>query len=347
MEEERRRTAVTVYELDERLFRCTPSELRHLQEAQPTLSKRYLAIPKVTYGGREMYLFHFTSLMEDRHVCVNKESRFTYIPEHIHTVIELVYVYAGECTQVIDGRRLTMSQGDICLLDSNVPHSLEYLDRGDIVIAIEMQREYLTRGFLQRLGNNGIINGFLINALSLTAAHDQYLLFRKQAENPIHSIVQHLLCEYYAPQICSDKMVDAYMVLLFCEILRQYRNQAFSNLPNVRWRIVDILEYIENNYLTATLQSTARHFGFQPNYLSSCIKKETGRTFKELLILQRMYQASFYLTNTEMPVYEIAVKVGYENLGFFYKKFEEIYKCKPAAYRSGQAERRGRELKKS
>ena len=40
-------------------------------------------------------------------------------------------------------------------------------------------------------------------------------------------------------------MVDAYMVLLFCEILRQYRNQAFSNLPNVRWRIVDILEYIE------------------------------------------------------------------------------------------------------
>ena len=339
--EERGRIPMTASELDEFLFRYTTSELRHLQEERPTLSRRYRFIPTVEYAGREIYLFHFTSLMEDRHVCVNKESRFTYIPEHIHTVIELVYVYAGECTQVTDGRRLTMGQGDICLLDTNVPHSVEYLDRGDIVITIEMQREYLTQGFLQRLGNNGIINGFLINALSLNAVHDQYLLFRKQEENPIHSIVQSLLCEYYAPQICSDKMVDAYMVLLFCEILRQYRSQAFSSLPNVRWKIVDILEYIENNYLTATLQTTARHFGFHPNYLSACIKRETGRTFKELLILQRMYQASFYLTNTAMPVYEIAAKVGYDNLGFFYKKFEEIYKVKPAAYRAGWSERRG------
>lgn len=28
-----------------------------------------------------------------------------------------------------------------------------------------MKKEYLTQGFLQRLGNNGIINGFSINAL--------------------------------------------------------------------------------------------------------------------------------------------------------------------------------------
>ena len=332
---------MTVQELDSFLFRYTDSELRHLQEEHPTLSKRYQLIPKTVYAGREMYLFRFTSLMEDRHVCLNKESRFTYIPEHIHTVIELVYVYAGQCTQVIDGRRITMGQGDICLLDTNVPHSVEYLGREDIVIAIEMQREYLTQGFLQRLGNNGIINGFLINALSLNAAHDQYLLFQfnKAGENRVHPIIQNLLCEYYAPQICSDKMIDAFMVLLFCEILRQYRTQAFSDLPNVRWKIVDILEYIENNYLTATLQSTARHFGFHPNYLSACIRKETGRTFKELLILQRMYQASFYLTNTNLPIYEIASKVGYDNLGFFYKKFEEIYKVKPAVYRDSQAQR--------
>lgn len=328
---------MTVNELNDFLFRYTESELRHLQKERPTLSKRYLSIPKVTYSGREMYLFHFTSLMEDRHVCVNKESRFTYIPEHIHTVIELVYVYAGECTQVIDGQRITMRQGSICLLDTNVPHSVEYLDKGDVVITIEMQREYLTQGFLQRLGNNGIINGFLINALSLDAAHNQYLLFKKQDENSIHSIIQQLLCEYYAPQICSDKIIDALMVLLFCGIMRQYRNQAFSNLPNVRWKIIDILEYIENNYLTATLQSTAKHFGFHPNYLSTCIKQKTGRSFKELLILQRMYQASFYLTNTDLPVYEIAEKVGYGNLGFFYKKFEEIYKVKPAAYRNNQS----------
>ncbi len=320
-------------ELDAFLFEYTPSELRHLHDEPGTLSKRYLSIPKVTFDGRQMYQFHFTSLLQNRNVCVNKESRFAAIPEHIHTVIEFLYVYAGTCTQVISGRRVAMKQGDICLLDTNVPHSLEYINKDDIIITIEMQKEYLTQGFLQRLGNNGIILPFLTNALSTSAAHDQYLLFKKQEDNPIHSIVQSILCEYYDPQMCSDQMIDAHMILLFCEVLRQYKNQAFSSDPNRKWRIVDILQYIEDNYLTATLQSTAAHFGFHPNYLSAYIKKQTGRSFKELMILQRMGQACFYLINTDLPVNEIANNVGYDNLGFFYKKFESIYKTTPATYR--------------
>lgn len=326
-------------ELDAFLFQPTASEKRHLADKTHALSARYKAIPKVTHDGREMYRFHFNSLMENRYVCVNKESRYTYIPEHIHTVIEFVYVYAGQCTQVIDGRTVEMHQGDVCMLDTNVPHSIGYLGQEDIVITIDMRKEYLTQGFLQRLGNNSIINGFLINALSTDAAHDQYLLFARQEDNPLHTLVQNILCEYYDPQVCSDKMIDAYMVLLFCEILRQYHNQSFPPKAKAQWKIVDVLNYIEDHYLDATLQSTAAQFGFHPNYLSAYIKKETGRTFKELVILQRMCQACFYLSNTDLPVYEIAEKVGYDNLGFFYRKFEQIYHTTPQSFREQIAQR--------
>ena len=123
------------------------------------------------------------------------------------------------------------------------------------------------------------------------------------------------------------------MVLLFCEILRQYRDQAFYSDSGASSRIIDILSYIEENCLTATLRSTAAHFGFHPNYLSGLIKKQTGRSFKELIILQRMCQACFYLSNTDLPIYEIARRVGYDNLGFFYKKFESLYHTTPSIYR--------------
>ena len=209
--------------------------------------------------------------------------------------------------------------------------------KNDIVITIEMKKEYLTQGFLQRLGNNGIINGFLINALSSEAAHDQYLLFHNREETPIHAVIQSILCESYDPQICGDKMIDAYMIVLFCKILRQYRSQSFSPKAKSQWKIVDILDYLEANYLTVTLQSTADHFGFHPNYLSAFIKKETGRTFKELVILQKMCQACFYLTNTDFPIYEIAQKVGYDNLGFFYRKFTELYHMTPQEFRERKA----------
>lgn len=321
----------------ERTLHCyTDSEQRHLSEDPPRLSKRYEMIQKIVHNGREMYQFNFASLMQERTVCIHKESRFTIIPEHVHTVIEFLYVYAGSCTQVINEKRIPMQQGDICMLDTGVPHSIEYLNKEDIVITIEMKKEYLTQGFLQRLGNNSTITSFLMNALSSHAAHDQYLLFRHRDESPIHSVIQNILCEYYDPQVCSDNMIDAYLIVLFCEILRQYRNQSFSPKAHTQWKIVDILDYLEKNYLTATLQSTADHFNFHPNYLSGLIKRETGRSFKELVILQKMYQVCFYLTNTDLPIYEIAQKVGYDNLGFFYRKFSELYHITPQQFRSQQ-----------
>lgn len=323
-------------QLDQTLRQYTSSEQQHLKECPPRLSKRYDLIQKVVYHGREMYQFNFASLMQNRTVCIHKESRFTIIPEHIHSVIEFLYVYSGGCTQIINEKRIPMQQGDICMLDTGVPHSIEYLGSEDIIIAIEIKKEYLTQGFLQRLGNNGIINGFLMNALSSHAAHDQYLLFRRREESSIHSVIQNILCEYYDPQVCSDNMIDAYLIVLFCEILRQYRDQSTSPRSRSPWKIVDILNYLETNYLTATLQSTANHFGFHPNYLSTLIKKETGRTFKELVILQRMYQTCFYLSNTDLPIYEIAQKVGYDNLGFFYRKFSELYHMTPQEFRSRQ-----------
>ena len=140
-------------------------------------------------------------------------------------------------------------------------------------------------------------------------------------------------CEYYFPEFCSEKMIDAYMSLLFCNILRQYKNQQFSYGEKDGQKIMEILHYIEDNCLTATLQETADHFGFHPNYLSNYIKKAAGHSFKELIIQQRMNQACFYLSNTDLPIYEIANKIGYDNLGFFYKKFESLYKMTPNLYR--------------
>lgn len=324
---------MSVQELDNYLFQHTDSEKTHLMTGPSVLSQRYQAIPRITFQGREVYRFSFNKLLRDKLVCVNKESRFTHIQEHIHRVMEFLYVYSGSCTQIVDGRPITMNQGDICMLDINVPHSIPYLDEQDIVITIAMRREYLTQGFLLRLGDYGILNNFLINTLSLDAAHDQYLIFRKQEQNQIHSIIQNILCEYYSPGFCSEKIIDAYMILLFCEILRQYKTQQFSYGKDEGQRIVEILGYIEDHYQTATLRDTAAHFGFHPNYLSSYIKKTLGHSFKELIIQQRMNQACFYLSNTDMPIYEIANKIGYDNLGFFYKKFESLYKMPPSLYR--------------
>ncbi|NYE06546.1 YesN/AraC family two-component response regulator [Bacillus niacini] len=74
-------------------------------------------------------------------------------------------------------------------------------------------------------------------------------------------------------------------------------------------------------------------FGFNPNYLSTLLKKGTGKSFKELLQIQRLNQAALFLSNSDLPIPEIAEEVGYSSVTFFYKKFRELYHDTPYSYR--------------
>ena len=100
--------------------------------------------------------------------------------------------------------------------------------------------------------------------------------------------------------------------------------------------IYAILRYIETNCADCTLESTAAFFHMHPNYLSSYIKKHTNYTYKQLIQNQRLSQAAMLLRTTTLPTCDISIAVGYENTGFFFKKFEEKYGCTPKEYRCRQ-----------
>ena len=81
------------------------------------------------------------------------------------------------------------------------------------------------------------------------------------------------------------------------------------------------------------LNSMCQHFGYDSSYTSKLIKKYSGKTFKQLVMDERMQVASILLKNNDMPIYDIAREVGFNNLTSFYKKFEEYNHCTPQEYR--------------
>lgn len=321
-------------QLEHKLTELTKSERYH-QKHPNRLSSRYSQIEKTVVNEQELYIFKFDSIMNQHNICLNKESRFTPIPKHIHSVIELNYIYSGSMTQIINGQEVTLHKGDLCILDLNTTHEILPLSEQDIVITIDMRKKYFTASFLTRLSTQGLVSRFLVNALLENQSRQQYQIFYSHPEINIHSIIQQLLCEYYDSRICSDEVMDAYMIILFSQLLRMYQKQPQPETSDHESSeiLLLILRYMESNYQTVTLNSVAGLFGFHPNYLSAYIRKHTGKSFKELIITQRMLQAGFFLKNTSMPILEIAREVGYENQGFFYKKFQEYYHMSPVEYR--------------
>ena len=66
-------------------------------------------------------------------ISIKRNSRFSAVPEHIHTHIEINYVYSGSCPQVIDGHPITLQKNQVLLIDTNCPHSIAPLGENDIV----------------------------------------------------------------------------------------------------------------------------------------------------------------------------------------------------------------------
>jgi AraC-like DNA-binding protein/quercetin dioxygenase-like cupin family protein len=280
-------------------------------------------------------IFSHHLLAPNETMTITKQHRFLEVPSHLHDYIELLYIYSGTYTQTIGGTTVHLKQGDICIIDTNMPHSSGALSENDIAINIIMRKDYFSTSLLSRLSAEGIISNFLVNAISHTANHESYLLFQPDDTTKIHSHMISLLCEYYDKSICSNEIISCYMVLLFSELLRvlQYSYYKKKNANQAQENLIDILQYLEQNYNNCTLESVAKQFGFHPNYLSTFIKKMTGQSFKEIIQTQRLLQASLLLRKTYMPVYKIACEVGYNNLTFFYRKFKEQYNITPLEYR--------------
>jgi len=301
------------------------------------LSSHYKNLDRIkTVDGKDYYIFEFKSVLKENKIAIHKDDRFTFLRSHAHKAIELNYIYSGKCTYIINGVEKTLHKGDICILDTHVVHSTEPTGDNDIVVNIAMTKSYFSAGFLSRLPHHGIIANFLFNAISDSKSHDQYIILRSWNNSKIPTIMGNLCSEYFDQVLGSSEVIDSYMVILFTELLRAVQRSENLELfaeSKTDGQLIRVLEYIEANFLTCTLAELAQKFGYNTNYLSTLLKKRTGKSFKELKLIRQMTFSAFLLINTEKAVHEIADEAGFSNHGFFFKKFQDHFGMLPKKYR--------------
>jgi AraC-like DNA-binding protein len=83
-----------------------------------------------------------------------------------------------------------------------------------------------------------------------------------------------------------------------------------------------------------SLTSAAAAAFLSPNYLAHLIKKETGRTFTELVTDRRMALAQSLLAHSAKRVGEVAQAVGFRDEAYFSRRFRRTTGMSPSDYRS-------------
>ena len=82
-----------------------------------------------------------------------------------------------------------------------------------------------------------------------------------------------------------------------------------------------------------SLESISERLHYTPNYLSSIFRKEYNMTFSEYLMNIRLDVARKWLVDTNMPIKEIAERLGYQNSQNFIRTFRKKENLTPGAYR--------------
>ncbi len=100
-------------------------------------------------------------------------------------------------------------------------------------------------------------------------------------------------------------------------------------------RLIAMMNYIQSNYQTITLEQMADEFHLSGPYISKYIHEKSGRTFMELVTNIRMKKARTLLKNGNMTVENIALAVGYPNVEHFNRTFRKKFNMTPVQFRNG------------
>lgn len=95
-----------------------------------------------------------------------------------------------------------------------------------------------------------------------------------------------------------------------------------------------ILEYVNENYAKGLgLNDCAQELHISSNYISRMFKKYTQVSFITYINELRIKKALELLRETDLSIKEIAHKVGYNNLNYFYKTFKAVTGTTPKVFK--------------
>jgi AraC-like DNA-binding protein/quercetin dioxygenase-like cupin family protein len=256
------------------------------------------------------------------------------IPDHSHNYVELVYMYSGSTTQMINKtKRIILETYDLLLLRQGTSHSIEPAGEDDIAVHFFLMPEFFSYPSLIT-EDGSILRHFIAGAVSDNHSVADYLHFRLQDILPARNLLENMIWSLMVEKKCRQEINQATMSMLIMELLHDADKVESHDAIQYEEQIaLTAYQYLENNYTTATLEEFSLKIMQPTYYVSRLFKRYYQMTFTECLQLIRLCRAANCLTASCKPVEEIIQEIGYENSSYFHRLFKERYGLTPKQYR--------------
>lgn len=272
-------------------------------------------------------------LKRNRLIAIRPHTRFVRFPRHSHDYVEIVYMCQGETRHIVNGTPLRLRAGELLMLGQNALQEIEAAGAEDIAVNFIVRPEFFS-ATLPYLGEEeSPLRRFVVACLA-GETEGGYLHFHVAEVLPVQNLIENLLYTLITDTPNKRGILQMTMGLLFVQLLNHTETVEFASREQNA--VMSVLRYIEGYYRSASLSEAADALHYELTALSRLIRRETGKSYTELLQEKRLSQAAWMLRNTGHKVDEIARLVGYENVSYFHRLFSARFGCSPKQYRDAK-----------
>lgn len=128
--------------------------------------------------------------------------------------------------------------------------------------------------------------------------------------------------------------VLAHMTLLLVDVARLTTDVAGDLRLRNEPILGSVFETIERRYASPlSLKDVAEALSLTPGYLTTLVRRKTGRTVQDWIVERRMAEARRLLVETNLTVSEIAACAGYTDPAYFIRAFRRAHETTPLRWR--------------
>lgn len=270
-------------------------------------------------------------LQEGKLITIRPHTRFVHFPKHTHDYVEVVYMCKGHTTHIINGDNVCLNEGNIIFLNQNSTQEILPAGENDIAVNFIILPQFFD-STLKIMGDEETpLKRFIVNCLKGGDVSSSYLHFEVSDILPVQNLIENLIWTLINDTQNKRNINQMTMAVLFLQLLNY--TDRLKNRNDETDIAIKTLRYIEEHYSSGSLTELSGLLHYEFSWLSREIKKQTGKTYTELLQEKRLSQAAFLLQNTDMSVADISCKVGYENISYFHRLFMRKYGVSPKKYR--------------
>ena len=256
------------------------------------------------------------------------------IPIHWHDEFEIIYVRSGFLTVSISGESYIGKTGEAFVVS---PGNLHLMGSQSGTV------DYYT--FLFPLKYISFRTDDMLDEKLLEPLNSGHLMICPRVNDTAKELCEQLIKIYEAKNDESESKITTQVrtkIILLQFILEMWKKGfVIENDTSGRNTVEkEMVSYIQQNFTgKISLREFGEQFHLSEKYISRYFKEHFHITLSQYVTYLRLEHAKQLLQDTDIPVTDVAMQSGYQNVSYFIRSFQKAYAVSPLKYRKNNYSR--------